>query len=218
YGRLNLLSGAFLTFNPTNVYSATTNTSPTATTNFAYALDNNGNARMTNSVGAGNVDQPWLLVNRDPTTATQDNVYVAYDNFAANPAAMRVAVAPGTNPPNFTRDNSPGNSTGGFVNPGHRLAVDPLTGFVYSLWQNRLGAGNDGSTSAPGSHSIEYRLNRSTDGGQTWPLNGGAGIIVATADSTQACTTPNGCGMTCTTNPFKFGTVNALLGGVLHAA
>ena len=48
-------------------------------------------------------------------------------------------------------------------------------------------------------------LNRSTDGGTTWTLNGMAGgIIVANADSTQP--TP------------KFGTVNALLGGVDHAA
>jgi hypothetical protein len=48
-------------------------------------------------------------------------------------------------------------------------------------------------------------LNRSTDGGATWTLNGMAGgIIVANADSTQP--TP------------KFGTVNALLGGVDHAA
>ena len=48
-------------------------------------------------------------------------------------------------------------------------------------------------------------LNRSTDGGATWTLNGmPGGIIVANADSTQP--TP------------KFGTVNALLGGVDHAA
>ena len=31
-------------------------------------------------------DQPWLLVNRDPVTATQDNVYVAYDDFGTQPA------------------------------------------------------------------------------------------------------------------------------------
>ena len=61
---------------------------------------------------------------------------------------------------------------------------------------------------APGggdSKNIDYMLNRSTDGGATWILNGMAGgIIVANADSTQP--TP------------KFGTVNALLGGVDHAA
>ena len=51
---------------------------------------------------------------------------------------------------------------------------------------------------------INYMLNRSTDGGQTWSLNGSSsGIVVASADSTQP--TP------------KFCTVNALLGGVDHA-
>ena len=48
-------------------------------------------------------------------------------------------------------------------------------------------------------------LNRSTDGGVTWSLNGSpTGIIVANANSTQP--TP------------KFCTVNELLGGVDHAA
>jgi hypothetical protein len=113
---------------------------------------------------------------------------------------MRVAVAYGSgNPPNFTVDNRTGFSTGG-VNPGHRLAVDRLTGFVHSLFQ-RCVANCGGNPK-----SIAYMLNRSTDGGfATWSLNGSAtGIVVATADSTQP--TP------------KFGTVNALLGGVLHAA
>jgi hypothetical protein len=58
---------------------------------------------------------------------------------------------------------------------------------------------------AGGSQNINHMLNRSTDGGRTWSLNGSStGIIVANADSTQP--TP------------KFCTVNALLGGVLHAA
>src|SRR5207249_8943398 len=53
------------------------------------------------------------------------------------------------------------------------------------------------------SKNIDYFLNRSTDHGVTWTLNGSAGgIIVANADSTQP--TP------------KFCTVNALLGGVEH--
>ena len=52
---------------------------------------------------------------------------------------------------------------------------------------------------------FQYRLNRSTDEGNNWTLNGSAtGIVVATANSTQP--TP------------KFGGVNALLGGVDHAA
>ena len=34
-----------------------------------------------NSPPPGGVDQPWLLVNVDPTIPTQDNVYTAYDDF-----------------------------------------------------------------------------------------------------------------------------------------
>jgi hypothetical protein len=68
---------------------------------------------------------------------------------------------------------------------------------MYALWQRCVAnCGGDPKT-------INYMLNRSTDGGQTWPLGGGNGIVVAAGDSTQP-------------QP-KFGTVNALLGGVLHA-
>jgi hypothetical protein len=145
----------------------------------------------------GIADQPWLLVNRDSKVKHQDNVYIAYDDFSGAPD-MRVAVAPDTGSLDLTLDSLVGVSTG-FVNPVHRLAVDPHTGAVYSLFQRRIAAG------AGGSQNINHMLNRSTDGGRTWSLNGSStGIIVANADSTQP--TP------------KFCTVNALLGGVLHAA
>lgn len=195
YGRANQLSGTFLDGN-TNIFSGTT-TNPASAASWGW-FTIAGTAQQTNSVGNNNSDQPWLLVNRDPTTTAQDNVYVAYDDFNGGPD-MRVAVATGTNPPNFVRDNQSGTSTGG-VNPGHRLAKDSRTGFMYSLFQRcTSGCGSDGAK------TIDYMLNRTTDGGQTWTLNGsGTGIIVATADSTQP-------------RP-KFGTVNALLGGVLHAA
>jgi hypothetical protein len=198
YGRGNRLSGAFLSFIPDDVYSGTT-TNPASAAAWLWFLVGGVTQRTNNNVAGsfGNADQPWLLVNRDPVVATQDNVYVAYDNFNGAPD-MRVAVAAGTNPPNFTVDNLSGLSTG-FVNPGHRLAVDPSNGTVYSLFQRRIAAGSGGS------QNINYMLNRSVDGGNTWTLNGSpTGIIVANGDSTQP--TP------------KFGTVNALLGGVLHAA
>jgi hypothetical protein len=134
---------------------------------------------------------------------TQDNVYAAYDDFTNNSDCtgdacnMRVSVSYGVNPPNFTADNQSGTATGS-INPGHRLAVDARNGFIYSLFQRNIAPG------AGGSKNINYMLNRSTDGGATWTLNGMAGgIIVANGDSTQP--TP------------KFGTVNALLGGVDHA-
>ncbi len=208
YGRANLMSGTFLIhdFNSPppppfqgNVVSGTT-TDPANAASWAYLLLA-GITQLTNNLvptSIGNSDQPWLLVNQDPLTATKDNVYVAYDDFGTNPRGMRIAVSLGVNPPNFTLDNQSGTATTG-VNPGHRLAVDPRNGFVYSLFQRRTGSGGGDS------QNIDFMLNRSTDGGATWILNGMAGgILVANADSTQP--TP------------KFGTVNALLGGVDHAA
>jgi len=200
YGRNDDMSGTFLISGNGgfDVFSGTsTDPASSAAWNWLVLA---GVTQMTNNLvpsSFGNADQPWLLVNRDPTTATQDNVHAAYDDFSGGPD-MRVAVSYGVNPPNFTVDNQSGTSTGG-VNPGHRLAVDPRNGFVYSLFQRCVGnCGGDPK-------NIDYMLNRSTDGGATWTLNGMAGgIIVGNGDSTQP--TP------------KFGTVNALLGGVDHAA
>jgi uncharacterized repeat protein (TIGR01451 family) len=181
-----------------DVFSGTT-TDPASSASWSWLVIA-GITQLTNNLvpsSFGNSDQPWLLVNRDPTTAMQDNVHTAYDDFSGGPD-MRVAVSYGVNPPNFTVDNQSGTSTGG-VNPGHRLAVDPRNGFVYSLFQRCVGnCGGDPK-------NIDFMLNRSTDGGATWTLNGMAGgIIVGNGDSTQP--TP------------KFGSVNALLGGVDHAA
>jgi hypothetical protein len=159
-----------------------------------------GIAQKTDRVAGGShdVDQPWIRITRDPGTATQDNTYVGYDDFDASPTRIRVAVAPGSRPPNFTRDNSPGIANC-CVNPGTRLAVDHRNGTVYVIWQYATGTNGDGSV------AVQYALSRSTDGGVTWSLNGStSGIVVANANSNQP--TP------------KFGTVNALLGGVDHAA
>ena len=195
YGRSGGVSGTFLTF-PTNVYSGTS-TDPSSGAAFMWNVIE-GITQRTNSFGGNNADQPQLLLNLDPF-ADQDDIYVAYDNFSGAPD-MRVAASPGTspnNPPDFSgNDNLTGFSTGS-VNPGHRLATDPLSGAVYSLFQRVNHLNPDGSK------NINFTLNRSTDGGQTWGLNGSpTGITVANGDSLQP--TP------------KFGTVNALLGGVDH--
>jgi len=189
------LAGAFLTLTPTNIYSAL-NRHPAALT-FHYFESPPGVAQATNHLdGVNGEDQPWLLVGPQPG-ASGENVYVAYDDFNTAPD-MHVAVAAATGPLVYNIDNRTGFGTG-FVNPGHRLAIDRGSGAVYSLFQRRIAAG------AGGSQNIDYMLNRSTDGGNTWSLNGNAtGIAVANADSTQP--TP------------KFCTVNALLGGVDHAA
>ncbi len=123
YDRSNRVSGTFLS--NVDLYSGTT-TDPTMAGSWSWLLDGMGNALRTNSVTSTGIDQPWLLVNRDPTTASQDNVYVAYDELTSN--SERVAVSLGTNPPNFVRDNLSGMTGGGFVNPGHRMAVDRSNG------------------------------------------------------------------------------------------
>lgn len=189
------MSATFLSVSPTNVYSGTT-TDPTDSTKWNWLLSG-GVAQRTNQFGVNNADQPWLLVNGDPSNAVQNDVYVDYDDFSGAPD-MRVAVAYGTDPPNFITDMLDGFSTGG-INPGHRMTVDHRNGAVYGLFQRCIAnCGGNPKT-------INYILNRSLDGGLTWLLNGSpTGIIAATGQSTQP--TP------------KFGTVNALLGGVDHAA
>lgn len=184
------MAGAFLTV-PTNVYSALSSNLTSSPGAFNYGAV----AQATNHLDVpslGNADQPWLLAGKKPG-GFSENVYVAYDDFSGAPD-MRVAVAAATpSPLNFTTDNLSGLS-GGAVNPGHRLAIDPRSGAVYSLFQQSPGPG------AGGSLNINYMLNRSTNGGATW----GVPVVVANADSTQAFSA-------------KFCTVNGLFGGVDHA-
>ena len=203
YGRSNQLSAVFLDIDSFGIdaYSGTT-TDPTTAAAWQWFAPG-GITQRTNHDGTGNADQPWLLVNKDPDDEAQDDVYVAYDDFSGAPD-MRVAVAPGTNPPNFTIDNLAGFSQGA-INPGQRLAVDHRNGAIYTLFQqcptNITNCNNIGADPK----TINWFLNRSIDGGKTWSLNGStSGIQVATGQSTQP--TP------------KFGTVNALLGGVNHVA
>jgi hypothetical protein len=207
----SLLAGAFLSRNVPSpeidsfdIFSATTpdpSLAGTLTWNTSGAppvtqLTNNGDPSSLNGA-----DQPWLLVNRDVNNPTKQNVYVGYDNFNFFIPSVHVAMAALTSPLDFKVDGLTAQVGGGNgVNPGHRLAADPRNGYVYSLYQLNQG-GNGGGTAR-----LTYRLNRSTDNGATWGLNDlvGQGIDVAIADSDQPLP--------------KFGTVNALLGGVDHAA
>ena len=117
---------------------------------------------------------------------------------------MRIAVAAGSDPPDFTIDNLAGFSQGE-INPGQRLAVDPNSGAVYTLFQQCPITVANCNNIAADPKTIHWFLNRSTDGGHAWTLNGSStGIQVATGQSTQP-------------QP-KFGTVNAFLGGVNHVA
>ena len=201
YGRSNRLSAVFLDLDNFGIdaYSGTT-TDPTSVSAWQWFVIG-GNTQRTNQQGTGNADQPWLLVNRDPDNQAQDDVYVAYDNFSGAPD-MRVAVAPGSDPPDFTIDSLAGFSQGA-VNPGQRLAVDHRNGAVYTLFQQCPTNVQNCNNISADPKTINWFLNRSTDGGKTWGLNGSAsGIQVATGQSSQP-------------QP-KFGTVNALLGGVNH--
>ena len=150
-----------------------------ATSNPASALSwqwlvLNGQVQYTNQQVPS--DQPWLIVNQDPLNPAQDNVYVAYQS-----QAMQVAVAQAEIPPDFTIDHSPGPVTNPGWNPAHRIAADHTSGAIYSLWETAA------SIPCPaGGDPIRYNLNRSTDGGVTWGLNGSAtGMAAAEACSHQ---------------------------------
>ena len=93
-----------------------------------------------------NVDQPWLLANRDPTNAGQTDVYVAYDDFGGGPDA-RVAGSFGAAPLNFTVDNIAGTESPLSTNPGLRLAADPNNGTMYALYETSTGASQPKSVS-----------------------------------------------------------------------
>ena len=208
WGQGGLLSGTILATLAAgvDVVSVVTND---ATSPAAYAYNGNPAQRTNNNVPGSftNADQPWLLTNRTPGSPAVDNVYVAWDDFnnsdGISGVDMRCAVSGNVSPLNFTFDTQIGNATGA-VNPGLRMADDRGSGVMWALWGRNVAAGDDASK------GMNYMLNRSTDGGATWTLNGDpglpatAGIVVATADSDQ---------------PWpKFGGVNALLGGVHHAA
>ena len=197
FTRGNLLAAVFLD-GPNNIMTGTTaNAGNQASWN--WPLDGAGNVILTNTQGITNSDQPWLVTAPRPGNLSQDNIYSAYDDFTGAPD-MQVNVANSADPPNFTNDVQVGTAPGCCGNnPGLRLATDRRTGFTYAVWQTTTGPNLDNSVNA------QIHLNRTTDGGQTWTLNGNAGgIVVATGASNQR--TP------------KFGTVNALIGGVHHAA
>jgi hypothetical protein len=199
YGRKNQLSvsilasirgGASVFRGGFDIVAGTT-TNPGQSTAFNYFVPPGASqAQEINVNNPRNAFQPWLLVNRDPMTRWQDNVYVA------DGSAMSVSVSYGLNPPVFTQNQQVGIANGV---PGLRLAKDRRTGSMWALWGRNTGSG------VGELRNIDYMLNRSTDGGNTWSLNNQSlGTAIANADSKQPL--------------IKFGTVNALLGGVQHAA
>jgi hypothetical protein len=153
YGMPNQMSGTFLI---SDIFSGiTTNRASPPAWNWLVIGGVTQATNFNNSPPPSFVDQPWLLVNADPMIPTWDNVYAAYDdstnnsNCTGDACNMRVSVSYGVNPPDFTVHNQSGTTTGS-INPGHRLAVDPRNGSVYSLFQRNIGAG------AGGSKNIDY--------------------------------------------------------------
>jgi hypothetical protein len=222
YGGNSVLTGSFL--GKGDLFTGTT-VNPTQIASFRWrTIVTNGvvRAQPTEQISTHHNDQPWVVVHRhrpDPIIfkgqpnlnfplpiRIQNDVYVAYDDFETDDVPVRVAVSPaGANPPNFTVDKQVGvRGSGAGINPGHRLAVAPRTvfrdgtvgsGFVYSLHQR---CDPLVSTDPP---LIDIVLNCTTDRGGNWGLNGNPeGMLIDRAISQQP--TP------------KFGTVNALFGGM----
>lgn len=202
----NILTGVFQSGNYSDLFSGSTmNAANAGSWNWLIGGDSRAVGLNLFPTSESLTDQPWLLANRDPFDANQQNVYVGFVDLVVDPpvydyAEMRVAVARAANPPNYTLQSRAGLSYTRCINPGFRLATDPRNGYVYALFQEQVN-----QDCRPDFQTVNYRLNRSTDGGNTWNLNGNVnGLVVATGDSVQP--TP------------KFATVNALFGGVLHAA
>jgi hypothetical protein len=202
----NLFGSILAGSNGNNIYTGHI-FDPALQGNWSQYLDSSTNmAERTNqnAHSIGQADQPWMLRKRGSVfNPNNEYVHVAYDDFGGSPVLMRVATSDGNPLPHFpyANDVSVGTSSGA-INPGHRLATDPRNGWVYSLWQTCF---NNCANLTDNPKGINYMLSRSPDDGVTWQLNGSfTGIQVASGFSTQP-------------QP-KFGTVNALLGGVLHAA
>ena len=203
YGRGSKLYGTFMVESPSPpsyVYTGST-TNPASASAWAWQ-QTAGTANATNAAGT-DADQPQLAVGPSPAALSQDNVYVAYDDFATSKPTLHVVANPTPLPSGPTLDRIVGVSSACCINPGLRLATAPTDGAVYALSQQATynGAANP-------KIKIQYRLNRSTDGGNTWTLNGSnKGIQLASVPSDQIYDAV-------TALPRKFGTVNAIFGGI----
>ena len=164
---------------------------PALVGNWAYYSPSSGSpTEQTNrlAISDGQADQPWLLRSRSTFSADTQFVYVAYGNFGTTGSgyrAMDVSKSDGNIPPHFPNGYStqPGTSANGGYNPGFRLASDPRNGWMYAMFQNCI---NNCVNLTDNPKEIEYLLNRTTDDGFTWSLNGqSGGIPIVISYSTQ---------------------------------
>jgi hypothetical protein len=194
------------------IFSGAT-TDPAKPSAWKWFLDEKGVAQKTSALAE---DQPWLIAAPDAGDLARDKVYVAYQGPACREVGtgdMGVAAADATVPPNFPLDKSVGCSNRGNANPGHRAAADPRTGAVYILYGNPIGTCD---TPVPLGQAVEleYKLNRSTDGGETWSLgNQPLGTVVAQACSDQSVNI-NGYSFGVPEPGSPDGRVNLLKGGI----
>jgi hypothetical protein len=198
FGQFRDLTGAFLAAPAANI--ARTARGELASPSGSYDDSNmNGFAQPVQFLAAiNNAEQPLVTGRSTSAAGVSKNGSVANDDFKTTPPVW-MAMAAGPDARMFAIGNHPTSVAAGAVNLGYRLASDPHSGAIYHLFQHRIKAG------AGDSQNIDYMLNRSTDGGETWELNGSfEGIVVANADSTQP-------------RP-KFCTVNASLDGADQAA
>lgn len=170
-----------------DVYTASNSGDPTNPADWRWRL-----RRISAQASNGQpyqADQPWIEVVRDATRASQDNVYVGYDDFSNQPpgsigdVTLRVAASFGAEPPDFTQDESSGDAVI-VTNPAHRIAGDPSSGNLFELHQNSI-------PRRDGKIVISYKLNRSLDDGGRWRLNNQPnGITVATVVVNAGASTP----------------------------
>jgi hypothetical protein len=121
-----------------------------------------------NQTVPNNSDQPWLAI------GTNNNVYVGYSNFVGSMGNVHVSASSDNgatwtaaqdlvvNNPNFI-------PTAGATNFGTRLAADQA-GAVYVIYGSADASGPSGTA------HVNYRLNRSHDGGATWDYTTATGL------------------------------------------
>jgi hypothetical protein len=212
YGRSSSMYGTILGFGNSDEPTWSGDTTNPASSAAWQWLTSGGTAVDTSHTTFS--DQPWLMVNRDPTTAAQDDVYVGYTDYGVNPPANHVAYSLGVEPPDFPAGQdivvSTSSGTGFLASGAIRIATDPRNGTIYSAWEDSVSL--DLTNCAK---NVTFKLSRSTDDGQAWTLNGmGSGIVVATQQSDEGWPdNPNLPATVCRTHVEKFGTANALLGG-----
>jgi hypothetical protein len=214
----SLLGGSFLTSDPANIYTGTT-LGPGDIAKWHWDVDATGKAQPTNLHGTAGVDQPWLISGPGVALAMQ-NFYVAYDFGDDEQVSETTAV----DPPNFktnNQDQRAGRDPGSIANAGLRLATDPRTyygfgnGRVYSIYQI-----DEGKNAANTALKIKYMLNASLDFGKSWRLSGdltvdgGTCRIDKTNNRTTGCVIASVESRQGSIKDFKFGEVNALMGGV----